>query len=139
VDRAPGSRSYAHATDHALPTLGLDGRIYSISGEAVSGFTNVNEVFDPTLNLWSKASPVPTPRSAASAVTSLDGRIFLLGVEWTQCAVVGGYLRHADQFMVPGPPMPIPRRNFAACRSRDGAYTCSVDGTTDVFDFFGGI
>ncbi|MCW4031101.1 MAG: hypothetical protein NWE80_01915 [Candidatus Bathyarchaeota archaeon] len=59
-------------------------KIYCIGGtvgdgnDLVSGFTGVNEVYDPIKNTWETKAPMPTPRSDLHA-SVIDGKIYLIG------------------------------------------------------------
>jgi N-acetylneuraminic acid mutarotase len=59
-------------------------KIYCIGGTVgdsnnlVSGFTRVNEVYDPAKNTWETKAPMPTPRADLSA-NVVDGKIYLIG------------------------------------------------------------
>jgi len=59
-------------------------KIYCIGGtvgngeELVSGFTGVNEVYDPVKNTWETKASMPTPRADLCA-SVVDGKIYLIG------------------------------------------------------------
>jgi N-acetylneuraminic acid mutarotase len=59
-------------------------KIYCIGGTVgdsdnlVSGFTGVNEVYDPVKNTWETKAPMPTPRADLCA-NVVDGKIYLIG------------------------------------------------------------
>jgi len=59
-------------------------KIYCIGGtvgdsdNVVSGFTGVNEVYDPARNTWETKAPMPTPRADLCA-SVVDGKIYLIG------------------------------------------------------------
>jgi len=59
-------------------------KIYCIGGtvgdsdDLVSGFTGVNEVYDPVKNTWETKASMPTPRADLCA-SVVDGKIYLIG------------------------------------------------------------
>jgi N-acetylneuraminic acid mutarotase len=59
-------------------------KIYCIGGtvgdseDLVSGFTGVNEVYDPVQNIWETKASMPTPRADLCASVA-DGKIYLIG------------------------------------------------------------
>jgi hypothetical protein len=57
-----------------------DGRIFYFGGSNASGKSMADvEVYDPTKNEWTFATPMPEPRFNMRAVAANDGRIYVLG------------------------------------------------------------
>ncbi len=65
---------------HGLQAVTLNGKIYAIGGQtsAISGFTNVMEVYDPNTDTWSTAASMNFARSYFGAVV-YDGKIYVMG------------------------------------------------------------
>ena len=54
------------------------GGIFAANRPDYSGYTGVNEVYDPSTDTWETMEPMPTPRSALQANVADDG-IYLIG------------------------------------------------------------
>lgn len=62
---------------------GHDGRIYVIGGQigqsSSSDYLNIVEIYDPSTNTWSTASPMPTARAQLAAAVGRNGLIYAIG------------------------------------------------------------
>jgi hypothetical protein len=62
----------------------IDGKFHVVAGRLGSGFsspqTGVHEVYDPALNSWTTAAPLPMPRSGMNSVVA-HGRLHVWGGE----------------------------------------------------------
>ena len=78
-------------TKKSMPTARIDfgiavcqnkiyviGGIFAASSPTYSGYTGVNEVYDPSTDTWETMEPMPTPRSALAANVVAD-KIYLIG------------------------------------------------------------
>lgn len=63
--------------------VGLDGRIYILSGYNGTTSTHVSDVqiYDPETDSWSSGAPIMTPVWSPRAETGPDGRIYVMGGE----------------------------------------------------------
>jgi N-acetylneuraminic acid mutarotase len=118
-----------------LAAAAANGKIYAIGGtESVSfipNFFNNAEVYDPSSNTWSTASPMPTARAQLAAAAA-NGKIY----------AIGGFNRDADLFStveVYDPssntwstvaPMPTPRDFLAAAAVNGKIY--AIGGGSDI-------
>jgi len=67
-----------------IAAAAIDGKIYVAGGRLGSGFTspmtNVLEVFDPAMAMWSTRAPMPTTRGGVNGI-AVDGCFFVFGGE----------------------------------------------------------
>lgn len=96
---------------------GTDGRIYAIGGEvdgpAYDTVPTV-EAFDPGTGRWTSVAPLPEPLSRMGAVTSPDGRIWVVADRATYV-----YTPSTDTW-APAAAMPTPRSHHAVAMGQDG-------------------
>jgi N-acetylneuraminic acid mutarotase len=104
---------------HHPGTAVAGGRLYVIGGYLPGvGALNPSDsvfVFDPTAGVWSRKSPIPTPRAAHVSVT-VAGKIYCIGGVQTGDVVVGTnqvYDPASDTWSTLAP-MPTPREHLAA-------------------------
>ena len=109
---------------------GPQGMIYVMVGTTL-------EVYDPATNNWTRRAPVPVDRSASTAVTGKDGRIYLLGGSRPDPAEGDNFLypRGLDVYD-PGfnswrvkAPMPTGREGLGAAIGPDGTVYAIGGGT----------
>jgi N-acetylneuraminic acid mutarotase len=117
----------------AATTLGLDGKIYVISGS--TGY-DVNlsaavQVYDPRRDSWSQASPIPTPRTSAGSAVGPDGKIYVIGGQDAErrMNVVEAYDPAKDRWTSLAP-LPTPRdaTQAVAAKGADGRVLIYVMG-----------
>jgi N-acetylneuraminic acid mutarotase len=101
-------------------------KIYCIGGTVgdsdnlVSGFTGVNEVYDPAKNTWETKASMPTPRADLCA-SVVDGKIYLIGGKeywqvnpfYHELAVNEVYAPATNSWLTMSP-MPIPAFGYAS-------------------------
>jgi N-acetylneuraminic acid mutarotase len=134
-------------------------KIYCIGGtvgdseDLVSGFTGVNEVYDPVKNIWEIKESMPTPRADLCA-SVVDGKIYLIGgkeywgVEpfYHELDVNEVYYPETDSWTTKSP-MPIPALGYAsevvngkiyviggAREFQEGLGTLTAIGSNQVYD-----
>lgn len=74
------SQTVLPAGRHYAPVVRLQsGKALVIGGFTASGVTASVLVYDPAGNTWTQAAPMLTPRSDASAIVLLDGRVLVAG------------------------------------------------------------
>jgi len=79
LSRPPVSRASMLNGRKSFAAAPLGGKIFAIGGNLVSGFTNINEEFDPNSNTWTaKANMILGSRSILAAA-ALAGRIHVIG------------------------------------------------------------
>ena len=102
---------------------GLDGRIYVIGGETMSGYRvpqNANEIYDPATNTWSTGAPMPTARYALGVACGLDGRIYAAGgYSYGSLSLMEIYNPTTNTWTT-GPSMPTQRHGVALTTGLDG-------------------
>lgn len=70
------------ARDFLGVAIANNGKIYAIGGEASKdnhGFLAVVEEYNPTTNIWTTRSSMPTARGYGGVATYSDGRIYVIG------------------------------------------------------------
>jgi N-acetylneuraminic acid mutarotase len=133
-------------------------KIYCIGGtvgngeELVSGFTGVNEVYDPVKNTWEIKESMPTPRADLCA-SVVDGKIYLIGGKeywgtdsYHELDVNEVYYPETDSWTTKSP-MPVPALGYAsevvdgkiyviggAREFQEGLGTLTAIGSNQVYD-----
>jgi Kelch motif. len=69
------------AVGHFAAVAGANGKIYAIGGRdtALHSYTDAVQVYDPSLNTWTLAAPLPAARGDLAAATGSDGTIYAIG------------------------------------------------------------
>jgi N-acetylneuraminic acid mutarotase len=111
----------------------IDGRLHVIGGRLGAGFqseqTDAHEVFDPAAGRWSRAAPMPRPRSGLNAVLA-DGCLHAWGGE----SAAGMFADHdaydpANDRWTSLLPMPIPVHGVVGAAYVDGLVYAPGGGT----------
>lgn len=83
----PTTRTWTRLPD--MPTArakagvaALDGLLYVVGGTGDDLAPTAVEAFDPATGNWTLKAPLPLPRSDARTLTTLDGKLYLLGGEF---------------------------------------------------------
>jgi N-acetylneuraminic acid mutarotase len=100
--------------------IGLDGRVYVISGY-LAGYLDLIQIYDPGTDTWSTGAAVPVPTWEAKAVTLANGSICVVGGEGAPAGLVQIYDSVADSWSV-GPSAPLAIRAGALIIDGDDLY-----------------
>jgi len=105
-----------------------NGIVYVMSGFTgpdTEKLSDANRVYDPRLDQWRLAAPVPTPRSESGAGIGSDGIIYLVGgnpsrgrKESARMNKVEAYNPRLDRWTIE-PPLPTPRTALCVVAARD--------------------
>jgi len=91
----------------------VGGRIYAIGGQAMSGATDVNEMYDPETNTWTTKTSIPqangTTVDGGSGTAVYQNKIYCFGWELNQV-----YDTATDSWATKTP-SPTPRTTSTAC------------------------
>jgi N-acetylneuraminic acid mutarotase len=66
-----------------LASVTVDGNVYVMGGEKISGSFNILEKYDPKSDSWTIEPDMPTPRLGLDAV-NLDDKIYAIGGKTNQ-------------------------------------------------------
>ena len=111
-----------------LTVTAVDGKIYAIDGMAISGDSNINEVYDPTTDSWTTKTPAPTVRAELTAAAH-GGKIYVLGGRYAGVVLPTNeiYDVAADTWST-GAPMPTARAGLASAALGNKIY--AIGGRT---------
>lgn len=116
-----------------LAAAASPGRLHCLGGLGASGVLNTHEIYDPVMDSWGMAAPLPTARLSLAAVTGSNGLVYVLGGQTGSevVATVEAYDPASEQWVSPAPePMPTPRTRLAAVTGHDGLiYAIGGDGS----------
>lgn len=106
---------------------GLDGRVYVFSGaNSTTAPEPTSEVYNPTTDSWSYIATMPTERNGATAVTAVDGRIYVFGGSIDPVfpaslqTTVQVYNPTTSPWATTAPSMPAARRLLGGALGSDG-------------------
>ena len=111
---ATGTPSWLPIADMPIARLGLaaergsDGRIYVFGGGLIDGEPDAEvDAYDPDLDQWSAAPPLPTPRDRITGAIDASGTIYAIGGEESS-SVIETFVPGQAQWQT-GPSLPTPR------------------------------
>lgn len=114
----------------AAATRALDGRIFVFGGAGGGGLNPLQildtvEVYDPADDSWATLPSMPSTRTDLAAVTTCDGRLFVIGGDEgddTECATatIHSYDPITGVWDTSHPDMPTALKSLAAATGRDG-------------------
>jgi N-acetylneuraminic acid mutarotase len=151
-DRLTGTWSFKAPMQTARTAFavvtGVDGRIYAIGGclesHGYGGTTSV-EVYDPVTDAWTEVAPLQTGRTGHKAITTPDGRIYVMGGHNLPLGHLNSMEIYdpATNTWVSGPPMTVARQQFGATLGTDGKiyiiggsdqWRSGIMDTVEIFD-----
>jgi len=125
-----GVASLNRARGWLAATVGTDGSIYAIGGEVVNAThtayveAGTVERYDPSVNTWTVATPLNTPRARLSAATGADGTIYAIGgaadAKFDPVTTVERYDPTSNTWSNAAS-LNVPREDFGAATGPDGS------------------